>query len=127
MSVQIIKWNKRYYEDLGTMDEDGLFDYAYCYFIYLFYFPGNYEVRVRRYTDTINECSIFLPAGNLKSQNVKEVLPKTTVLSAIVHFMKITQEVTQFNYFTGNYMPVYPTELENNLSDFSFVESIEKE
>jgi hypothetical protein len=39
--TNLIGWRKEYHEDLGEKDEDGYLDYAYRYFVYMFYLPNN--------------------------------------------------------------------------------------
>jgi hypothetical protein len=123
MNHHIITWKKEYYEDLGEEDENGFLEYAYRYFIYSFYFHDKQEVSVRRYTDTMDECSIFLDSENQKDG---KLIDKTTIISVVYHFMKMVQEVKCFNYFDSKngYTLVAPIATENVLNNFSFIEII---
>ena len=55
----IIYWNKTYYEDLGTKDADGFYDYAYCYYLYRFIIEDNITYVIRRYIDTPDKCAFL--------------------------------------------------------------------
>ena len=121
MNIHLVTWKKKYYEDLGEQDENGFFDYAYRYFIYSFYFHNRQEVHVRRYTDTMDECSIFF---NSENQKDGESLDKVTIISAVIHFVRTTQVIKKCRYFNSKneYILMPLTETENALSNFSFIE-----
>jgi hypothetical protein len=121
MNTHAITWKKDYYEDLGKQDENGFPEYAYCYSIYSFYFHDKQEVNVRRYTDTMYECSIFFNNDNPKDG---EFIEEATIISVVIHFMETTQGVRHCSYFDtkSGYTHVSMNETENVLSSFSFIE-----
>ena len=49
---------KEYREDLGERDADGLYDYAYRYWVYWFDFDGR-RYRARIYTDDETDASVM--------------------------------------------------------------------
>ena len=119
MSSAVIKWSKKYYEELGEKDQDGFYEYAYRYFIYWFYLPNKFKIRIRNYTDEILEGSLFLCK---KDGPVKEFEIDSTFISAILAFMYTKQGVIHFTLFDGGYKPIDLTGLKDNSKDFSFVE-----
>ncbi|WP_223650352.1 hypothetical protein [Hymenobacter psoromatis] len=122
MSAQLIRWNKKYYEDLGEKDENGFFDYAYYYFIYSFYLPDKEIIRVRQYADTLGACHLFLYGDCLRKQ-INEVPPEEVAyIAAVVNFIRATGKVIEFTYFNGSYIPLDLKKLKSNLTDFSFIE-----
>lgn len=119
MSSTIIKWSKKYYEELGEKDQEGFYEYAYCYFTYSFYLPNKFEIIIRNYTDEGLEGSLFLYKDN---KPVKEFEIDPTFISAILAFMYTKQNIIYFNLFDGGYKLIDLKDLEDNPSDFSFVE-----
>jgi hypothetical protein len=117
--MNTIKWSKEYHEDIGEEDENGFFDYVYRYFIYRFYLPNKMLIGARRYTDEIDECAFyFYEADEQLIKQVSEELRK--YLPCVIKFMTVNQEVKQFIYFNGEYLPLL---LEEGCStEFSFVE-----
>lgn len=59
MTTYLITWQKVYFEDLGGEDQEGFLDYAYRYLIYVFQLPDKSEIKIRRYTDEIDRCSLL--------------------------------------------------------------------
>ncbi|RZJ61885.1 MAG: hypothetical protein EOO58_01285 [Hymenobacter sp.] len=116
-----IRWGKKYYEELGGKDQDGFYDYAYRYYIYLFYLPDRNRVRVKRYMDTPNECSLFF-IDNFYKLIDNKFIETQEVLSAIIAFMRVTQAVSQFYYFNGDYIPINLGNLRDDSKTFSFIE-----
>jgi hypothetical protein len=56
MGTPLVK--REYYEDLGTKDDEGYYDYAYRYWIYWFDIDGrNYRARV--YVDSQEETDVM--------------------------------------------------------------------
>ena len=49
---------KEYFEDLGTKDSDGYYDYAYRYWVYWFDLDGR-KYRARVYTDSPEEADVM--------------------------------------------------------------------
>ncbi|MGI4870607.1 MAG: hypothetical protein ACRYFX_05445 [Janthinobacterium lividum] len=117
-----IQWSKKYHEDLGEEDENGFFDYVYRYFVYIFYLPAGYKIKVRRYTDTIDECHLFMYKGYSEEQFDKNLLQKWEYISAVVNFMLATQEVKKADYFDGSYKAIDLGKLANNSNSFCFLE-----
>jgi hypothetical protein len=115
----IIRWSKRYCEELGELDQDGLYEYAYYYFIYTFYLPDKRSVVIRNYTDTASEGSLFIYNNN---EIDKEYKVDNEPLVAILDFLYTKHVITHFTRFDGNYRPVNLNELRSKLIDFSFVE-----
>lgn len=56
--------SKEYLEDLGERDDDGYYDYAYCYWAYSSDF-GDREYWARVYTDTPKEAGVGGPLGRV--------------------------------------------------------------
>lgn len=77
--MKTIRWSKKYYEDLGTQDSEGFYDYAYTYFIHWFVLPNNDKIKVRQYTDTADECSLFVSYNELKKRTNTESRKKKTL------------------------------------------------
>jgi hypothetical protein len=124
MSSAVIKWSKKYYEELGEKDQNGFYEYAYRYFIYWFYLPDKFRIRIKNYTDEILEGSLFLFKEN-EPANKAEIDP--TFISAILAFMHTKQGVIRFTLFDGGYKPIDLTRLKDNSKDFSFVEIVARE
>ena len=124
MSSPTIKWNKTYHEDLGTIDQDGFYDYAYQYFLYSFYLPEKFKIVLRNYTYTNLEGSLFLYKDN---KPVKESEVDIAFISAILAFMYTKQGIIHFSLFDGAYKPIDLAGLKDNSADFSFVRIEDKE
>jgi hypothetical protein len=69
-----VTFEKTYHEDLGTKGEDGLYDYAYCYHIYEFYYGNKSKIIARRYIYNQDECSIINVELNGKPVAIGEAL-----------------------------------------------------
>ena len=125
MSTTAIRWGKKYYEELGEKDQEGFYEYAYRYYLYIFYLPGGNKIRIKRYMDTSDECSLFFVNHffNLAYKLIDEEFIKAQDgLSAIIAFMRVTQVVSQFYYFNGDYKPFNSEELKEDSKDYFFVE-----
>ena len=116
-----IIWGKKYYEELGEKDQEGFYDYAYHYYIYLFRLPDGNKIRIKRYMDTPNECSLFFSNYFYKLID-DEFIETQDVISAVIAFMRMTQAVNQFDYFNGDYRPINLENLKDNFNTFSFIE-----
>ena len=121
METYPIIWQKEYYEDLGEQDEDGFFDYAYYYFIYVFQLPDKSEIKIRQYTDTTDECSLFLPGRYFKKMSGPESL-EVDCIGAIVNFMCETQGIKHCFYFNGGYKLFDLYKSKNDFAEYIFME-----
>lgn len=124
MPSAIIKWSKKYCEELGEKDQNGFCEYAYRYFIYWFYLPNKFKIKIRNYMDEILEGSLFLYKKNGPAKKL-EIDP--TFISAVLAFMYANQNIIYFNIFDEGYEPIDLKDLEDNSSDFSFVEIVAEE
>lgn len=126
--METIIWNKEYREDLGTKDANGYYDYAYCYYVYWFLLPDKRLIRIRRYTDTSEECSLFgfyeLSDPSSVTENLtEESIYKPPYISKIIKFMIDKEETTHFKYFAHEYIDIKVSKLNLSLpSDCSLIE-----
>lgn len=124
MSNITVKWNKVYYEELGEKDQNGFYDYAYHYWVYLFSFPSGDKIRAKKYMDEPDECSLFL--FDALSECINDaILTKLDNISAVINFLRATQNSSRFTYFNHGYELVDLNKIKENMSDFLFVEEIE--
>ena len=121
MDTYPIIWQKEYHEDLGAQDENGFFDYAYYYFIYVFQLPDKSEIKIRQYTDTIDECSLFLPSNYFEKMSIRELL-EVDCVAALVNFMRETQGIKQCFCFDGEYKLFDLYKVKNDFAEYFFVE-----
>ena len=126
MSATAIRWGKKYYEELGEKDQEGFYEYAYRYYVYLFYLPGGNRVRIKRYMDEPNECSLFFMNYFHRLVN-DEFIESQDGISAVIAFMRATQAVNQLYYFNGSYKPINLEKLKDNSKGFSFTEMTAEE
>jgi hypothetical protein len=117
--VKKILWSKTYHEDVGEKDSDGYYDYAYCYHIYLFSLPDRRTLRVRRYTDTPDQCSLFMDLKELTRMQDTETLDH---VHAIINFLMAKEGVKKVDYFSGGYKSIDLTKVQQNLKAFTFEE-----
>ena len=117
-----IKWTKAYHENLGTQDKDGLYDYAYCYFIYEFVLPNNDKIKFRRYADTADKCSMFAPLDALMQRSDNESKDNVNSIAAILHFMRTNFGIHRFDFFDKTYKSIDLDNFPNAHESFSFEE-----
>ncbi len=120
--MEKIVWSKKYEEDLGSKDENGLYDYAYRYFTYWFTLPNNERIRGRRYTDTLENCSLHIALDDLERKSDPRSSQMVAYVSGIINFLLATEGVKKIEYFSQAYKPVDLTTIKDNLKDFSFEE-----
>lgn len=120
--MEKIIWTKEYQEDLGTEDEKGWYDYAYRYYIYWFTLPNKQKIEVRRYTDTPDECSIFLPSEDSVGKKSIEKSPSKNYIFGIIHFLLKKEGLKTIDYFSEGYRSVDLTKVQNNFNQLNFVE-----
>ena len=117
-----IIWSKTYQEDKGAETEDGSYGYDYRYFTYWFALPDKQKIRARRYTDTPDQCAIYVSLDDLQRKNNSEPLKTKDAVFGIINFLTKIEGVKKVEYFSGGYKPVDLTKMKNNLKDFTFVE-----
>jgi hypothetical protein len=115
----IIQWSKRYFEELGELDQDGFYEFAYRYFIYTFYLPDKHSLVIRNYTDTALEGDLFIYRDKKFD---KEYKIDNEPLIAVLRFLYTKHGVSRFTRFDGEYRPIDLNELKSKVIDFSFVE-----
>jgi hypothetical protein len=122
--ANLIGWRKEYHEDLGEKDENGYLDYAYRYFVYMFYLPNNGLIIIRQYTDSFTECALYIYYDYQGDHFNKEPLSEVDYVSDIISFMrKKDQGITDFSRFDGEYVPVNLSELRVKKEGTIFVEN----
>lgn len=116
-----IRWTKTYNEELGTKDEDGFYDYAYCYYVYRFHLPDKSEVMARRYADIPEKCAVFIPITNANEAGLGQL---KSWICGIGKFLLENEGVREIEHFTlqKGYQSIDSTELSCELSNFSFQE-----
>jgi hypothetical protein len=117
--IKKILWSRTYHEDVGEKDSDGSYDYAYCYYIYLFSLPDRRTLRMRRYTDTPDQCSLFMDLKELTRMQDTETLDH---VHAIINFLIAKEGVKKVDYFSGGYKSIDLTKVQQNLKAFTFEE-----
>jgi len=119
--MQEIRWAKAYNEELGTKDEDGYYDYAYCYYTYRFCLPDKSEVMARRYTDTPEKCAVFMPITTASEARLEQL---QNWICCISKFLLEHEGVGGIEHFTRQqgYQCIDSTELSCDLSDVAFQE-----
>ena len=122
MSMEKIGWTKEYHEDLGSKDEKGWYDYAYRYYIYMFFLPNNSKIRVRRYTDTPDHCSLFLPDEDLAEKKALDKSPSKNYIYGIINFLLKKENLKTIDYYNLGYKSIDLNKVNNNLKDFTFEE-----
>jgi hypothetical protein len=123
MPKKNIKWAKKYYEDLGTQNEEGLYDYAYRYFIYEFFLPDNDTIAFRQYTDTSNDYSMCISLDGLMEKSDDASKEKVDSILAIISFMRLQFGIENFYFLRREGYKVIDLEkLKNKQADFSFKE-----
>lgn len=120
MQTKKIRWTKKYHEDLRTKDKDGFYDYAYRYFIYEFFLPNNDVVKFRQYTDTLDECSMFVALDELIQKSDSVSKDKINFISTIINFMQTDLGINKFSFLNGTYKPIDLNKFSNRQIDFSF-------
>jgi hypothetical protein len=114
-----ILWSRTYHEDVGEKDRDGSYDYAYCYYIYVFSLPERRTLRVRQYTDTPDQCSLFMDLKELTRMQDTETLDH---VHAIINFLMAKEGVKKVDYFSAGYKSIDLTKVKQNLKAFTFEE-----
>lgn len=118
--MEKITWSKEYQEDLGTKDKHGGYDYAYRYYIYWFYLPNKTKVKVRRYTDTPDECSLFLPDEDLAIKKALDKSPSKKYIFAVINFLLKIEGAKTIDYYNMGYKSIDLSKVNNNLKEFVF-------
>lgn len=118
--MEKIVWTKEYQEDLGTKDKSGGYDYAYRYYIYYFYLPNKTKIKVRQYTDSLDQCSIFFQDEDLAEKKALEKSPSKNYIFAIIHFLLKKEGVKTIDYYNMGYKSIDLKTVPNNLKDFTF-------
>ena len=121
--MERIIWNKEYHEDLGVKDKQGGYDYAYRYYIYWFTLPNKQKIKVRRYTDTPDQCSIFLSSEDSVGKKALDKSPSKNYIFAIIHFLLKNEGIKTIDYFSEGYRSIDLSKVTNNLKAFIFEES----
>jgi hypothetical protein len=119
--IKKILWFRTHHEDVGAEDADGSYGYAYYYHIYLFSLPDRRTLRVRRYTDTPNQCSLFIDLKELTRMQDTETLDH---VHAIINFLITKEGVKKFDYFSTGYKSIDLTKVKQNLEAFTFEERL---
>jgi hypothetical protein len=114
-----IPWSRTYHEDVGAKDADGYYSYAYNYHIYLFSLPERRTLRVRRYTDAPDQCSLFMDLKELTRMQDTETLDH---VHAIINFLIAKEGVKKVDYFSSGYKSIDLTKVKQNLKAFTFEE-----
>jgi hypothetical protein len=121
--MEKISWIKEYHEDLGTKDKQGVYDYAYRYYIYWFTLPNKQKIKVRRYTDTPDHSSIFLPDEDLAIKKALDKLPSKNYIFGIIHFLLKKEGVKTIDYYNMGYKSIDLKNVKNNFNEFNFEEA----
>jgi hypothetical protein len=119
MASTIIKWSKKYQEDLGELDQDSFYDHVHRWSTYLFQLPAGCSIEIRNDKEFILEGNLFIFKGN---ELDKDCAVDAPFVSAVIAFMYTKQEIVHFNLFDGDYKPIDLSELIDNSSDFCFIE-----
>ena len=116
-----IHWAKVYEEELSTKDADGFYDYAYCYYIYEFQLPDKSLIRARRYTDSLEQCSIFIPTDK---ENNAELMQLGNCICGISKFLIQMEGIVKITHFTSDkgYQAIDAAKLNCQFTDFLFLE-----
>ncbi|ABG58425.1 hypothetical protein [Cytophaga hutchinsonii] len=120
--MEKIFWTKEYQEDVGTKDEQGWYDYAYRYYIYWFTFPNRQKIKVRRYTDTPDHCSIFLPEEDLAIKKALDKSPSKNYIFGVVNFLLKKEGAKTIDYYNMGYKSIDLSKVRNNRNEFVFEE-----
>jgi hypothetical protein len=123
-AVKKIVWSRTYHEDEGAEDAGGSYGYAYYYHIYLFSLPDRRTLRVRRYTDTPDQCSLFMDLKELTRMQDTETLDH---VHAIINFLIAKEGVKKVDYFSAGYKSIDLTKVKQNLKAFTFEERLNEE
>ncbi len=118
--MEKIVWTKEYQEDLGTKDERGWYDYAYRYYIYWFYLPNNSKIKVRRYKDSPDHGSLFLPDEDLAAKKALEKSLSRQYIFGIINFLLKNEGLKTIDYYNMGYKSIDLSNVENNLKNFTF-------
>jgi hypothetical protein len=122
--IKKILWSRTYHEDVGAEDAGGSYGYAYYYHIYLFSLPERRTLRVRRYTDTPDQCSLFMDLKELTRMQDTETLDH---VHAIINFLMTKEGIKKVDYFSDGYKSIDVTKVKQNLKSFTFEERLGKE
>ena len=119
--METIRWDKQYYEERGSKDEDGYYDFFYRYFIFQFILPDGERIKVRQYLDTKDKCSLFVPYDELAQKKDEASMKKMKYIAAVINFLRHAEHIAHFDYFNKTYQPIDLGKIHNNLKDFHFI------